>query len=74
MASSEVKTIPILISLALKKQLAEYKHLGQSYSGFIEELLIIAREATGGFIGVRGYVRSAQKQMVKIHSRRETNE
>jgi len=74
MASSEVKTIPIRISLELKKQLAEYKHPGQRYNGFIEEILIIAREATDDFIGVRSYIRSAQKQIAKNHSWGDTNE
>ncbi len=72
MASSEVKTIPIRISLELKKQLEEYKHPGQSYGGFIEELLTIAREATGDFVGVRGYVRSAQKHIGQKHARGDT--
>ena len=72
MASSEVKTMPIRISSKLKNQLEEYKHPGQSYSGFIEELLTIAREATGDFVGVRGYVRSAQKHMAEKHARENT--
>jgi len=61
MASSEVKTMPIRISSKLKKQLEAYKHPGQSYSGFIEELLTIAREATGDFVGIRSYIRPGQK-------------
>ena len=74
MASSEIKTIPIRIPLELKKQLDEYKHPGQSYAGFIEELLTITREVTGGLLGVRAYVRSAQKRIAKTQARGTINE
>ena len=69
MVSSEVKTMPIRIPSKLKKQLEQYKHPGQSYGGFIEEILTIAREATGDFMGVRSYVQSAQNHVVKKRTR-----
>ena len=42
MASTEASTTTIRIPIALKKELDELKHPGQSYHGFIKELLMTA--------------------------------